>query len=61
MTSTVIPGTYHLFFGEDAEEDKPVQKRLTLETNAKLCHQIDLFFSMPGNVSSFSFLIMNFR
>jgi len=50
LTGAMIPGAFHIFFGEDIDKDvesSGAHRWLTLETNAALVHEIDGLFSLP--------------
>lgn len=47
LTGAMIPGAFHIFFGEDMEQNSPQHRSLTLDTNAALVHEIDGLFSLP--------------
>jgi hypothetical protein len=49
LTGAMLPGACYIFFGENEDESCAASKRrrLTLNTNAALFHQIDTLFSLP--------------
>jgi len=54
LTGAMLPGACHIFFGENENFPREDPRRLTLNTNAALFHQIDALFSLPTLVITWS-------
>jgi hypothetical protein len=52
LTGAMLPGACHIFFGENENFQRGDHRRLTLNTDAALFHQIDALFSLPTLVCS---------